>query len=261
MPEGHTIHHAARQQWRRLKQQTLEVSSPQGRFQTGAKKVSGQILEEIEARGKHLFYRWESGHVVHVHLGLYGKFRWHKSPPPSPRGAIRMRAIGEKYTLDLHGPTACGVTSVKERQELLGRLGPDPLHPDADADAVWNRISKSRAPIGTLLLNQSVIAGIGNVYRAELLFALGIHPQREGRSISRTDFERLWETICRWMALGAKHNRIITTADQVTKPPSRMKKAERLAIYKKDACTFCDGPVESWPLAARTIYACTACQV
>ena len=261
MPEGHTIHHAARQQWRRLKSQELKVSSPQGRFRAGAAKVTNQPLQAIDAHGKHLFYRWETGRLLHVHLGLYGKFRWHKSPPPAPRGAIRMRIVGDTYTLDLHGPTACEVISAKDEKLLLRRLGPDPLHRDADAEAVWRRISKSHAAIGSLLLNQSVIAGIGNVYRAELLFALGIHPEREGRTISRAEFDQLWKTICDWMALGAKHNRIITTADQVDKPPSRITKSERLRLYKKEFCTRCDGPVESWLVAARTIYACPVCQV
>ena len=260
MPEGHTIHYAARQQQRRLRGQALEVSSPQGRFQSGAATLNGGSLTSIEAFGKHLFYHWDDGRIVHVHLGLYGKFRWHKSPPPEPRGAVRLRMIGDKYTLNLHGPTACELMAQQQRAKVLARLGPDPLRGDADPEKVWTRIHKSRAAIGKLLLDQSVVAGIGNVYRAEVLFATGICPERPGRDVTREEFDRLWETICDWMKLGAKHNRIITTAATSKKPASRLTRGERLTIYKKEYCTQCDRPVQTWPLAARTIYACPSCQ-
>ena len=260
MPEGHTIHHAARQQRLRLRDQHLSVTSPQGRFGKGAAKLDGRSLTAIEAHGKHLLYRWDSAQILHVHLGLYGRFRWQKTPPEPPRGAVRMRIVGEDHTLDLHGPTACEILSPKAHRDLLNRLGPDPLCADADTEAAWNRIRKSRAAIGTLLLDQSVIAGIGNVYRAELLFALGMHPERSGRSLTREEFDELWATISNWLAIGARNNRIITTTDELGKSPSRIAKAERLAIYKKDFCNRCQSRVESWPLAGRTIYACPLCQ-
>lgn len=260
MPEGHTIHHAARQQWRRLGGQELAVSSPQGRFHNGATDLDGGAIVAVEAHGKHLFYHWDTNHTVHVHLGLYGRFRWHKSPPPEPRGAVRMRMVGEKNTLDLHGPTACEMLTKNGHEAILARLGPDPLRKDADAEAAWLRIQKSRAAIGKLLLDQSVIAGIGNVYRAELLFALRMHPEQSGNTISRDHFNRLWKTICDWMKIGAKYNRIITTGESSGRPLARLNRRERLAIYKKEYCSNCERPVENWTLAARTIYACHACQ-
>ncbi|MEM6331080.1 MAG: DNA-formamidopyrimidine glycosylase family protein, partial [Planctomycetota bacterium] len=75
MPEGHTIHRLARDHNRDLAGQKLRVSSPQGRFEEGAAQLDGRKLIDVDAHGKHLGYRFTGGHVVHIHLGLYGKFR------------------------------------------------------------------------------------------------------------------------------------------------------------------------------------------
>jgi len=259
--EGHTIHRVARDHTKRFAGQEVEVSSPQGRFRAGARKLDGSVLEEVEAYGKHLFYRWENSHVLHVHLGLYGKFRSHRCPAPDPRGQVRLRVVGQQHAFDLNGPTACEIVGPGKYKKILARLGQDPLRRDADPDAAWQRISKSRAAIGKLLLDQSVIAGIGNVFRADALFAIGMHPERVGKKISRCEFEMLWETLVRFLKTGVKYNRIITAdPDEIGKTPGRMNRAERLLIYKKQRCGRCDQEVESWELGARTIYACLNCQ-
>ena len=164
MPEGHTIHRLAQDHTKLFVGRTLRVCSPQGRFDEGAQKIDGHELRRIEAYGKHLLYFWKGRReALHIHLGLYGKFRGHKSPAPEPRGAVRLRMAEAEYTCDLNGPTACELLSAAEQQKLLARLGPDPLRADADVAAVYRRISGSRAAIGKLLLDQSVIAGVGNV--------------------------------------------------------------------------------------------------
>jgi endonuclease-8 len=149
MPEGHTIHRLAADHHRDFVGQSLSVSSPQGRFTAGARKLSGRTLTAVAAHGKHLLYDWE-GNTLHVHLGLYGKFRRHKSPPPEPRGAVRLRVIGEEKAFDLNGPTACELLTKQGVRALLDRLGADPLRDDADPDKAWDRISRTRLPIGTV---------------------------------------------------------------------------------------------------------------
>ena len=126
MPEGHTIHRTARDHHRLFAGSQLAVSSPQGRFRLGARKLDGQVLASVEAYGKHLFYLWERA-ILHVHLGLYGKFRQHRCPPPAPRGAVRLRVIGYERAFDLNGPTACEIISQKALDAVHNRLGPDPL--------------------------------------------------------------------------------------------------------------------------------------
>ena len=110
--------------------------SPQGRFE-GSELVDGDRFIAADAWGKHLFHRWESGHVVHVHLGLFGRFFRFVRARPVPRETVRMRLSrlepeGDQLTLDLVGPTACALLSQKEHRALIARLGPDPLRADAD---------------------------------------------------------------------------------------------------------------------------------
>ncbi len=266
MPEGHTIHRLAIDHTKWFAGQTLVVTSPQGRFEKEAKKLSGKKLIAAEAHGKHLFYRFAARRaadrlLVHVHLGLYGKFRVHNNPAPEPRGAVRMRMIGTRKSFDLNGPNCCELLSKTNYKTLMARLGQDPLHDDADPEVVKKRFSRSRSAIGSLLLNQSVIAGVGNVYRAEILFLLGIHPERLANSLQPEEFDKLWDLTIKLLRVGVKYNRIIT-ADRasVDKPLSRLDSHQRLVCYKKTRCIACGSKIRKWKLGARTMYACERCQ-
>jgi len=261
MPEGHMIHRLARDHSKRFSG-ALKVSSPQGRFEAGARQIDGARLERIEAFGKHLFYWWSGNHVLHIHLGLYGKFRNHQSPPPQPRGAVRLRVVGQEHAFDLNGPTACELIGPQGRDKIVARLGADPLRNDADVEKAWTRISRSRAAIGKLLLDQSVIAGAGNIYRAEVLFANRIDPDRAGNTLTREEFDVIWQTLVDMLSIGVRYNRIITADPQeVGKPRSRMTRTERLMCYKKELCPRCQAEIKVWDLAARKMYACPKCQV
>ena len=261
MPEGHTIHRIAQDHRRDFVGQQLKVSSPQGRFQAGAKKLNGRVLAAVEAHGKHLCYRWEGDKLLHIHLGLYGKFRRHRVPVPEPQGQVRLRVIGPERAFDLNGPNACALISLRDWSAIQSRLGADPLRPDSDPEQAWKRIRRSRAAIGTLLLNQSVIAGVGNVYRSEVLHLLGIHPARPGNSLAKKDFDALWSKLVSLLRIGVRYNRIIVAEpDEVGKPRGRMSRQERLLVYKRETCIRCDAAIESWLLGARTIFACPKCQ-
>ena len=146
-------------------------------------------------------------------------------------------------------------------RSILNRLGDDPLRDDANPEAAGKRVRRSRAAIGSLLLNQSVIAGVGNVYRCEVLHALGIHPNRKGNELSDGEWQQLWSKLVELLTIGRKYNRIIIAEpDEVGKSRGRMNRDERLLIYKKSHCSRCDHPVRSWELAARRIFACDNCQ-
>ena len=130
--------------------------------------------------------------------------------------------IGAKKSFDLNGPNCCELLTKTDHKKLMARLGQDPLRDDADREVVRERFSRSRSAIGSLLLNQSVIAGVGNVFRADILFLLGIHPERLANSLEPEEFDQLWDLTVKLLHIGVKYNRIIT-ADRslVDKPPSR----------------------------------------
>ena len=261
MPEGHTVHRLARDHSRWLSGHRLKVSSPQGRFETESELLTGKILKTVEAHGKHLYYTFSNDQILHIHLGLYGKFRLQKAPPPEPRGAVRVRFVSKAYTLDLNGPNQCEILTAGQVVNSKAKLGEDPLRSDANPERVWARILKSKKPIGQLLLDQSIIAGIGNIYRAEILFLLRIHPARMSCSLQRSEFDELWEKSVQLLELGVKYNRIITVGrDETDKPLSRLSPDERLWIYKKDYCPRCNSKTQSWLLGNRQMFACSVCQ-
>lgn len=259
MPEGHTIHRLARDHTRDLAGQPLAASSPQGRATATAAALDGATIERVEAHGKHLLYRWSTGDTLHVHLGLYGTFRRLASPPPVARGALRLRLEGEPWSADLRGPIACELLDPAREQGLRDRLGPDPLRRDGDPERFAANLRRRRIPIGAALMDQSVIAGIGNVYRAELLLLEGIDPRRPARELSPEQMGALWDTATRLLTAGVKANRIVTVPRRPGRR-GRVPRREAVHVYRRETCILCDGPVERYELAARTMYSCPTCQ-
>lgn len=262
MPEGHTIHRIARDHGRLLAGRPVAVSSPQGRFASDAVLVDGVVLERIEPYGKHLFYRWANGMMGHVHLGLFGKFRVHLGDePPSPIGMVRMRMSTDVATIDLAGPTACSIGTRDERDAIVARLGPDPLRRDARPAVAIERILRSKQAMGALLLDQSVMCGVGNVYRAEALFVHGIHPSRPGNRCDRAELEGLWDTITAMLRRGVKDNRIITIDRREFRlPKGKLSRGEATYVYHRDLCLRCGTPIQTVELGARPCYFCPHCQ-
>lgn len=259
MPEGHTIHRLAKKHEEWFAGQPVAVASPQGRFD-GADRVDGQVLRGASAWGKHLFHHYDVG-VVHVHLGLFGKFFDHQGEPPEPRDTCRMRVATAPRTVDLVGAITCELLDPGAVDDVTGGLGPDPLRDDADPDQAWAALQRKRVGIGRALLDQSVLAGVGNVYRAEVLFVHGIHPETPSPEITRDQFDAIWSTLAEWLPRGVSSGRIVTTdPDEVGTPRSRMTRAERLYVYKQDACKRCGTDIRRWDLAGRWGYACESCQ-
>ncbi len=259
MPEGHTIHRLARHHAEWFTGQPVAVTSPQGRFE-GADLVDGQVFRDATAWGKHLFHHYDA-HVVHVHLGLFGKFFTHTGQPPEPRDTCRMRVATTARTVDLVGAITCELLSPGEVDDVTAGLGPDPLRDDADPDQAWAALQRRRVGIGRALLDQAVLAGVGNVYRAEVLFTHGLHPEVPANEVDRETWQSMWEQLRAWMRYGVRTGRIVTTdPDQVGTARSRMTREEARHVYKQDACARCSTPIHRWDLAGRWAYACESCQ-
>ncbi len=261
MPEGHTIHRLARDLRSTLKGARVTASSPQGRFADGAGAIDGTTLRRAEAWGKYLFCDFGTGELLHVHLGLIGKFRRRPSPPPEPTGAVRLRLEGERATWDLSGPTRCEMLTPEEQDRIVAGLGPDPLRTDADPALARHRLARTARPIGATLLDQGIIAGIGNVYRAELLFLCNIHPATESRTLTDLQFEELWARTVELLRVGVRLGRIVTTEpDDIGRPRSRMRSDDRLYVYHRDHCRRCGAELATVVLGGRPIWFCPTCQ-
>ncbi len=263
MPEGHTLHRLARLHQKRFGRKPVIVTSPQQRFAEGADAVSGRVLRRADAWGKHLFHHYDGGHVVHVHLGLYGTFTEAPLPLDEPVGQVRMRMIGTEYGTDLRGPTVCEVIEDGAVDDIVARLGPDPLRPDAEPELAWKRITKSRRTIGGLLMDQKVIAGVGNVYRSELLYRHHIDPYRPGTDVSADEFDAMWTDLVALMKVGVRRGKIVVVRPEHDRgAPSYRPGRPRTYVYRRagDPCRVCGTTVRTAELEARNVFWCPTCQ-
>ncbi len=123
-------------------------------------------------------------------------------------------------------------------------------------------MQRSKQAIGALLLDQSVIAGVGNVYRAEALFVNGIHPSTPGRSLSDAELLALWTSVRSMLRQGVKDNRIITVDRRELALPKgrRLRRGEATYVYHRDVCLRCGTPVQTVDLGGRRCYYCPTCQ-
>jgi endonuclease-8/formamidopyrimidine-DNA glycosylase len=190
--------------------------------------------------------------------------------PPVPVGAVRVRLVGGHGWADLRGATTCETITEAEAAAVLARLGPDPLrNRPGDGDAFAVAVAGKRTALAGLLMDQKVIAGVGNVYRAELLFRQRLNPWLPGAELSPASARRLWDDTAAMMSDGVRDGRIITT------PPRYWNGAgaggSRLAVpdpdhahfvYRRHGldCRDCGTPVALTEMAARKLYWCPRCQ-
>jgi formamidopyrimidine-DNA glycosylase len=263
MPEGNEIHRYAERHAEMFAGRKVMVDAPNGRFENGAKLLSGRKLQKVDAYGKHLFYDFGAGRNLHVHLGLYGKFREGEMPFPEPKGALRLRFSTPKHWVELRGPTACDVLDDATRDKLLARIGPDPLRPDAKPKIAFDRISGSRAPIGALLMDQSVIGGIGNIYRAELLFRARTNPFEASKTLPPKKLRALWKDTKTLMQAGMIDRRIVTTKP-ADRPHStgKARRGETHYVYHRAGlpCFLCETEIHTKEFVGRKLYWCPNCQ-
>ncbi|MBB6406984.1 DNA-formamidopyrimidine glycosylase family protein [Arthrobacter sp. AZCC_0090] len=305
MPEGHSIHRLARQFQDVFAGQTLELSSPQGRFTAGAALLDGHKLQEARAHGKQLFLRFDHGVILHVHLGLYGawnfggdeSFRGASSigaprrigeresysqgteqeagpdaadvesgyaGPPEPVGAVRVRLVSANGWADLRGATTCAAITEAEAAAVLARLGPDPLHNlPGDRDEFIRRLRRRKTAVGLLLMDQSVVAGIGNIYRAEVLFRQSVDPWTTGGALDAETAGLLWDDTVAAMNDGVRDGRIVTTPTALwTGGNAGALDGEAHFVYKRQGqpCRRCGEAVGMAEIGARKLYWCPGCQ-
>ena len=273
MPEGHTLRRLADDLTAAFAGRTVRVTSPQGRFAADAAQVDGSRVVGADSAGKHLFLELEGGRFVHVHLGLIGQFDVHASvgQVEPPRGAVRLRLVadddlGTAYA-DLRGAILCDLVGPARRDEVIGRLGPDPLRSDADPEKAWRRISRSHRPIGDLLMDQKVLAGVGNVYRAEVLFRHRIHPLRPGNTLRVGQWRAIWADLVELMGEGVRSGRIDTvrpehTPEAMGRPPRQDDHGGEVYVYRRTSmpCHLCGSTVRTGELVGRNIFWCPRCQ-
>lgn len=186
--------------------------------------------------------------------------------PPEPVGQVRVRLLNELVCADLRGPTACEVLTHDEMLSVVRRLGPDPANDASDSERqrFVDRVKRTRSPIGLVLMNQSIIAGIGNVYRAELLFRAQIDPHTPANDLSEQAINELWDDWAHLLDDGIRVGQMITIDGLSGEDYQRalVERDERHWVYKLEgtACKRCGTNIALEEFGARKLYWCPGCQ-
>ena len=262
MPEGDNIHaHAG------------ELGALVGEPLTGVwargvemRGLRGRALASAQAIGKHLVLAFDEGSAVRVHLGIAGSWR-HRA-----RASTATLAQATLALATARGVWLCSARTLEWTRARLAagaraltRLGPDLLGETPDVDAIVARARDPRhaaRPIGELLLDQTIAAGLGNVYKCELLFLHGVHPWRRVDAVDDATLRALFADGIRWMR--ANVGRARTTTADLSRGQRPARGRGRLWVYGRwrRACYRCGTPIEQRRQrpSLRPTYWCPRCQ-
>ena len=217
MPEGDTIHYAARRVGAALAGQVPDrIETPHPRFgrDRWPERLAGRGVEAVEAVGKHLLLRFEGGLVIHSHLRMTGAWRTLKRGqrwPRSPRSAWLVIDSGEDQVVQFNGPVLELMTATRLRTDpRIAGLGPDIVAARPFDEARFLRRLREDDPTRTLgdaLLDQHIVAGIGNFWKSEACWLAGVDPWRRLAAVSDEEALTVVRTVRPLMQQSAEHGR------------------------------------------------------
>ena len=226
-------------------------------------RLVGQRITGVARRGKYLILDLTSDETLIIHLKMSGSLLL-KPVSAEPDKFIRAILYLDKGTrLLFRDPRKLGaIWLVEDKNTIVGKLGPEPLEADFTPQLLAQRLNNRTAPIKALLCDQSFIAGIGNMYADEALFAARIHPLRSGKSLSKDEITRLHRSIQQvlWSAIndkGASVDTYFRPGGEVGTAHFQFQVAHRLS---GKFCPLCGTPIQRIPIRNRGSYFCPNCQ-
>ena len=263
MPEGDTVHRIARVLADELTGRTLDRLTLHD--QGEVKELGGKRIDAIEARGKHLLVHVEGGWTLRVHLGMHGRWRRRHMRERAPRdGTVEILSGETVYDCERAYRAELIRTDALASHPRLARLGPDLLADPPDIDEAVRRATKqgnAEREIGELIMDQRIAAGIGNVYKSEVLFECRVHPRTAMRHLSEDTVRRIYRKAADLMRLN-----LLTRRRTSVSPRRRVASAPRARFFvymrKGKPCLECGSPIERIVQGdmARSTYFCRNCQ-
>lgn len=271
MPEGDTIHSAALRVGDALVGRpivSIETPHPRHRMDRWPLRLAGRGVRAVDARGKHLFVRFEGGLTLHSHLRMGGLWAVHRRGERWRRAARRAWLVirtDEHEVVQFDGPVLELVTDARARfDQRLAGLGPDILAPEWDEPAFLRRLREddhTRA-IGDALLDQRNVAGFGNVWKSEACFLAGVDPWRRVAAVADAEALAIASVARPLMQLSVQRGGRITTWQPEVEP--RHSRERRTWVYGRGGlrCRRCGGPVRARGQGDdnRTTFWCPGCQ-
>ncbi len=247
------------------------IASANGRM--GQTNQRGTVLDEsavMDAAGENSLTSIGAPRRARVHVRMSEQTKglvdegdeW----PPPVVGQVRLRLMTDITCADLRGPTACELQTPDEVAQTIAKLGPDPLvdDPQEGEDRFTAVVRRKPTPIGLLLMDQNVVSGIGNVYRAELLYRERINPHTPGRDVPEELVRTLWRDWSRLLRIGVENGQMMTMDDL---SPDDWRKAmasrdDRHWVYHRAGlpCRTCGTAIVLEEMGARKLYWCPYCQ-
>lgn len=265
MPEGDTIHRSARTLHAALAGGTILLAQSAAIGQA-VKRLEGAKVERVEARGKHLNLLFDNGLALHTHMRMSGS--WHRYRPGE-----RWRVAAWKARVVLETAEAVAVCFEAPLVELLDAralaihpalesLGPDLLSPDFEPEEALDRLqARPEMTVAEALLDQRALAGIGNVYKNEVLFLERVDPWRQVSSLERDDLRRVVQRAGELLKVNATSG---AASIRTTTGSAAVAAGSRLWVYGRQGrpCLRCRTPILSRKqgVEARTTYWCRRCQ-
>ena len=226
-------------------------------------RLTGQRLTGLTRRGKYLLFSLTSGEVLIIHLKMTGSLLVGQDSSEPPKYTRAIIHLDKDINIFFRDPRKLGVMwLVKDASSVVGKLGPEPLEAGFTPQVLARRLTNRTAPIKALLSDQTFIAGIGNMYADEALFAAGVHPLRSGGSLSSEEVERLHRVIQQvlWSAIGNKG----ASVDTYFRPDGTLGTAHfQFQVAHRlsgKLCPVCGTPIERIPVRNRGTYFCPNCQ-
>lgn len=222
--------------------------------------LSGAKVRAVLRHGKHLLVELDRGRGLYLHLGMTGKFV--DRPPQSVVPHARLVLELKNRWVIFRDPRLFGRIAVGPKEQLralhLSPLGPDAWLEPLDAAGWRERLSRTKRPIKVALLEQSLVAGLGNIYAAEALFRARIHPERPASSLSKKECGALAKavqvTLQKALAMIAQEDELTYLSEGGDNP---------FSVYERagQPCVRCQAPILRTVLGGRSTYHCPACQL
>jgi formamidopyrimidine-DNA glycosylase len=225
-------------------------------------RITGQKITGLARRGKYLLVNLSSGDLLVIHLKLTGSLLVGRDSSEPPRFTRAIIHLDRGIDIFFRDPRKFGLMRlVKDKASVVGELGPEPLEQGFTLGLLQKLLAKRQAPIKALLCDQNFIAGIGNMYADEALFAARIHPLRTGASLSHTEIGRLHKAICQVLTAGIGHQG--ASVQNYYRPDGTTGTAHfefKVAHGRGKNCPVCGTPIERIVVRGRGTYFCPRCQ-